>query len=102
MPPLPTPAEAPLDTTSPPFIELQSDEVALHCHVVEYSERLGLAWLTSHRLLLRADRATPALQARRNKATTEEERAACDKTEQFQLPLANIEGRERHSPTQGS
>ncbi len=82
----------PLDRSSSPFVDLPSTEKLLHCHLITFQDRAGLAWITTQRVLVRADRPTPALVAKRAKAQTEAEKAALDKPEQFQLPLANVSG----------
>jgi len=39
----------------PPPVALVADERIVACHAVEYSDRVGVAWLTSMRVILRAD-----------------------------------------------
>lgn len=90
-----------LDTSSPPIVPLVAGEQLLHCHQVEYADRVGLAWLTSQRVLLRADRPTPLLQAKISAPTTSpEERANMQQPQQFTLPLASIAGQIRKDAAQ--
>jgi hypothetical protein len=82
----------PLDTSSPPLLPLLPEESLLQCHLVEYADRSGLAWLTTQRVMLRAERPNALLISKIEAAVSPADKANLEKSEQFTLPLAHVSG----------